>query len=165
MAKSEQGGWTSFATYAVAVIGDESIQSILLTARRGPVALSALWDGPLGAVDKQGRPAGLGFAAAWRQDATGALRITYTQLSHYLTDPSTEPSPGPAQAKKDEQEQEANLAAMGTAIDLLGATFVRVQLPSQCEGMVLQRPPFNRQPCTNAPMPGYPMCAGPCARG
>lgn len=161
-AKAAAGGWVTSCTYAVADI-EGPVQTILLRVQRGPVRLAACWSGALGVVDKQGRPAGLGFDGAWRKDASGTKRITYTQFSHYLGDPSAEPPPGPAMAKKDADEQGLMVHAIGMIAEI-GASFVRVQPPGQCDGHVMQGPPFGRQSCTNAPEPGTSWCAGPCGR-
>lgn len=156
-------------TYALG--GEVIVQSILLRAQRGPVALTAYWTGAPGAVDKYGRPAGLGFDGAWRRDGKNVRRITYTQLAHYLTDPSTEPEPTAiAQAKAREiaeREQEEMLAAIQVMISE-GGRIVRVLPQGEgndwCRGHVIQAPPFGRQSCTNPEQYGLPYCSGPCKR-
>ncbi len=172
VAKAEAGGWASLCTYAI-VCEEETVQSILLRVQRGPVAMRALWTGDVGVVDNQGRPAGLGFDGAWLRDGRTTRRITYTQFTHYLVDPSTEPQPGPKVAAKlrevEEREQEEMLSAIGTAADVLGASFVRVQPVGEddslwCRGHIIEKAPRGRQRCTNPAAPGLPYCDGPCVR-
>ncbi len=163
VAKAEAGGWVSLCTYAVG--GDEYfVQSILLRVQRGPVAMSACWTGPVGAVDKYGRPAGLGFDGAWRKDGGDTRKITYTEFSHYLTDPSTEPAPGKVAEATAAKEQEEMLVAIALTAEGLDATFVRTHPGETCEFHVMQGPPFGRQRCTNGAVPGSSYCAGPCVR-
>lgn len=168
--KAEAGGWISSCTYAIGG-HDALVQSILLRAQRGPVALSGYWTGEPGSVDKNGRAAGLGFDGAWRRDGAGVRRITYTQLSHYLGDPSTEPAPTAAAAAKAAQLAAEDQEAMLVAIALMaenGASFVRVQPQGEdgdwCRGYVIQPPPFGRASCTRPALPGLPYCEGPCKR-
>ncbi len=118
--------------------------------------MSACWSGPVGA-------AGLGFDGAWRRDGRVTRRVTYTQFSHYLGDPGTEPAPGKAGEATAAKEQEEMLTAMSTCLDD-GSSFVRTHAGETCGFHVVQPPPFGRQRCTNPVQDGYPYCSGPCVR-
>lgn len=161
--KAEEGAWITFCTYAVGG-SDDLVQSILLRVQRGPVAMTACWSGAVGAFDKYGNPAGLGFDGAWRRDEGALRRINYTQLAHYLVDPSTEP-PTPAKLKENAEDQGTMLEAIGASVDWLGASFVRLHdTVDFCSSHVPGAPPLGKQLCTNAALPGLPYCPGPCQR-